>query len=293
MSQEDWHEVEGLPSWLETPATTIPASLLTITRPQILPLNDLTWENFERLCLRYVRRRGSVVRTQLYGVKGQAQDGIDLYVRLVEPSRYEVYQSKKLEKLTAGDIAKATEKFVEGKWFDRSKAFRMMISHEIEDTKIAEAIEAAGMLLEKEGIEFEVLGALQISLWLKDEPRIVDDFFSRAVVGAFCGAEAVARLESRLDAEQVARYRKELRRFYEVIFNRNDPGIPVRTRIGDQEISLRERFVVPDVYASLSPDIGDRSWRDGVYPTLKSDRNYANELRKTTLPKSASLFQRF
>lgn len=80
---DNWFEEEGVPTWLETPATNIAKTLLTIARPQLLPLNDLTWENFERLCLRYVRGRGGVVRTQLYGVKGQAQHGIDLYVRLV------------------------------------------------------------------------------------------------------------------------------------------------------------------------------------------------------------------
>jgi hypothetical protein len=36
VNQEDWYEVEEVPSWLETPSTTIPASLLTITRPQLL-----------------------------------------------------------------------------------------------------------------------------------------------------------------------------------------------------------------------------------------------------------------
>ena len=234
MSEEDWCEVEGVPSWLETPATTIPASLLTVTRPQLLPLNDLTWGNFERLCLRYVRTRGSVVRAQLYGVKGQSQHGIDLYARLADPARYEVYQCKKLKSLTASDIANATDEFIGGKWFGRSKAFRIMTSHEIEGTRIAEAIEAAGTRLERDGIAFEVLGALQISFWLKDEPRIVDDFFSRAVVEAFCGADAIAKLGQRLNAENVARYRRELRRFYEVVFNRNDPGIPIRTRIGDR-----------------------------------------------------------
>lgn len=261
LTQEDSYE-ERLPTWLETPPTDVAPTNLTVTRPQLLPLNDLAWENFERLCLRYVRTRGSVVRAQLYGIKGQAQHGIDLYARLSEPARYEVYQCKKLKSLTAGDIANATAEFIDGKWFGRSKAFRIMTSHEIEDTKIAEAIEAAGTRLEKDGIEFEVMGALQISLWLKDEPRIVDDFFSRAVVEAFCGADAIATLGQRLNAEKVARYRQKLGKFYEIVFNRNDPGIPVRARIGDQEIPLGDRFVVPDIYVPLRPDVGKREGGD-------------------------------
>jgi NACHT domain len=269
--QEDSYEADGVPSWLETPATSVPTRLLTVTRPQLLPLNDLTWENFERICLRYARGRGSVVRTQLYGIKGQAQHGIDLYVRLAEPARYEVYQSKKLASLTSGDIASAVDKFIGGKWFGRSKAFRIMTSHEIEDTKIAEAIEESGTRLEKDGIDFEVLGALQISSWLKNEPRTVDDFFSRPVLEAFCGPDAIARIGRRLNSEHVVRYRRELKRFYEVVFNRNDPGIPVRTRIGDPEIPLLERFVVPEVYATPSPDVRtNQATADGRAQAVRS-----------------------
>jgi hypothetical protein len=46
-------------------------------RAQVLPLNDLAWEHFERLCLRYVRSRSSVVMTQLYGVAISAVRGAD------------------------------------------------------------------------------------------------------------------------------------------------------------------------------------------------------------------------
>ena len=78
MADDTWPEEVGVPTWLETPATGVGVTLPTVTRPQLLPLNDLTWENFERLCLRYVRGRANVLRSQLYGVKGQAQHGIDL-----------------------------------------------------------------------------------------------------------------------------------------------------------------------------------------------------------------------
>jgi energy-coupling factor transporter ATP-binding protein EcfA2 len=258
MADDIWYDEEGVPTWLETPATDVAATLPTVSRLQLLPLNDLTWEDFERLCLRYVRGRANVVRTQLYGVKGQAQHGIDLYVRLTDPPRYEVYQCKKLAELTAGDIKRAVDKFLAGKWLGRSKAFRIMTSHQIEDAKIAEAIEAGGNRLEAQGITFEVLGAEQMSIWLKDQPRLVDDFFSRPWVEAFCGTDALKLLGKRLNAVDVAKYRGELKKFYEVLFNRHDPGIPVQTRIGDREIPLRERFVVPEVYGSLGGNLVDR-----------------------------------
>src|SRR5260370_31360609 len=186
MADDIWPEEAGVPTWLETPSTGFGATLPTVTRPQLLPLNDLTWENFERLCLRYVRGRANVLRSQLYGIKGQSQHGIDLYARFTAPVRYEVYQCKKLSELTGDDIQHAVDKFLEGKWRAESKAFRILTSHGIEDAKISESIEAACKRLEVVGIDFEVLGASQISIWLKDHPRLVDDFFSRPWVVAFC-----------------------------------------------------------------------------------------------------------
>ncbi|MGA9883180.1 MAG: NACHT domain-containing protein [Candidatus Acidiferrales bacterium] len=56
----------------------------------------------------------------------------------------------------------------------------------------------------------------------------------------------------------MTKYRLELKKFHEVVFNRSDPGIPVRPRIGDQEIPLRERFVVPELYAAIGPDVRPR-----------------------------------
>jgi len=278
MADDIWYEEEGVPTWLETPAMDIPATFPTVSRLQLLPLDDLSWENFERLCLRYVRSRANVVRTQLYGVKGQAQHGIDLYVRLTDPLRYEVYQCKKLAALTADDITRAVGKFLAGKWHDRSSAFRIMTSRLIEDTKIAEAIEAAAKRLEAQEIAFEVLGAVQISTWLKDQPRLVDDFFSRQWVEAFCGTDALQQLGRRLNAEDVAKYRRELKKFYEVLFNRHDPGIPVHTRIGDHEIPLRERFVVPEVYGSLGGNIADRepATRDNRAEAVESPSSEGN-----------------
>ena len=56
MIEEILWEGEGAPTWLETPVTEVPAlKPPTDTRAQLLPLIDLAWEHFERLCLRYVR----------------------------------------------------------------------------------------------------------------------------------------------------------------------------------------------------------------------------------------------
>src|SRR5688572_15416463 len=92
-----------LPSWLETP----PSSLVqppTLTRIQALPFSELTWEDFERLCLRLVRLDSDIEHSQLYGVRGQNQHGIDLYGRRRSTDGYTVYQCKNEGRFTAAKI---------------------------------------------------------------------------------------------------------------------------------------------------------------------------------------------
>src|SRR5262245_18282624 len=84
---------QEVPSWLELPPDT-EVSPPVETRPQVLPLEQLDWDDFERLCLRLVRISGTVEHAQLYGTRGQDQSGIDLYARQ-EDGVYVVFQCKK------------------------------------------------------------------------------------------------------------------------------------------------------------------------------------------------------
>jgi hypothetical protein len=73
---------ESIPIWLQLPPDAVPADIgPVITRPQELPFDRLTWENFERLCFRLVQREADVEHCQIYGERGQDQQGIDIYAR--------------------------------------------------------------------------------------------------------------------------------------------------------------------------------------------------------------------
>ena len=70
------------PPWLMLPATGGLKRSPTRTRLQLLPVGELEWENFERLCCRLTNTDGDVEQwAQLYGERGQKQDGVDIYVR--------------------------------------------------------------------------------------------------------------------------------------------------------------------------------------------------------------------
>ena len=77
------------PSRLYIPNTNAPILNPVETRPQVLPLHELTWENFERLCFRLLELEAKPIHAEehntpngmtsptvrMYGVRGQSQYG--------------------------------------------------------------------------------------------------------------------------------------------------------------------------------------------------------------------------
>jgi hypothetical protein len=78
---------------------------------------------------------------------------------------------------------------------------------------------------------------------LKDQPRLIDDFFGREAVRTFLGAEAADALGDRLDAAGVIEFRVALGALYREVFGRLERGV----QGDDRNIALSERFVLPDV----------------------------------------------
>lgn len=237
------------PAWLALPPTTGLGRPPTATLILILPLHELTWENFERLCFRIARTRGDVEGwAALYGSRGQKQDGIDIYVRRQHTGKYSCWQSKR-KKLTANGVVLAISEFEKGDWFSKSDQFCICTSSPIQDTKLQDEIEKQRTRLEAKGIDLQVLGQEEISVELKAQSALVRDFFGRDWVPQFCIDDVDKAASARLDADDIARLRRELRTLYASNFSTIDPGIVV-SAVGDgtsKELPLLERFVEPDV----------------------------------------------
>src|SRR6266436_3866364 len=105
---------------LNAPADGIPSNPPVTTRPQVLPFGELTWENFERLCFRLAGRAERVEYVARYGRSGQAQLGIDLFVRVVG-GKYEVWQAKRYKSIAASDVKRIVDTFRSGTWRDKSE----------------------------------------------------------------------------------------------------------------------------------------------------------------------------
>ena len=239
-------EIASLWFDVDAPAVAPP----TVTREQVLPLGSLSWENFERLCFRLAHRCGDVEDARIYGERGQAQEGIDLYVRRATGD-YETWQCKRYQEVRTTDIKEAVTKFLEGDWAGRTKLFRLAIAPSLNATELAEEIEKQRTRCEAVNITFEPLDRDRLSLMLKDHPDLVDDFFGRSWVEAFNGPEAAVSLSGRtLSREQKLSARRSILTLYATHFQTVDGGIPAAAPVflgAVPRVPVFERYVEPAV----------------------------------------------
>ena len=141
-----------VPTWLETPATSS-VSPPVETREQELPFDQLSWEDFERLCLRLARSESDVEYCRLYGAKGQNQGGIDLYARRAGHSRYTVYQCKRVAAFGPQDIIDAVRAFLAGSWAKTSDRLVLCVKASLVPTQRADELERQRERLRGLGIE--------------------------------------------------------------------------------------------------------------------------------------------
>jgi hypothetical protein len=158
------------PSWVTLPATRGLSRPPTKTQLQLLPFQELEWEDFERLCYRLAKTRGDVEQwAALYGSRGQKQDGIDIYARRPGAKFYSCWQSKRHKKLTPALLKAAIAEFEKGAWAAKSEEFVICCSASIQDTKLQNEIEAQTSRLLGNNLRLTVLGQTELSIELKEK----------------------------------------------------------------------------------------------------------------------------
>jgi hypothetical protein len=241
------------PAWLLDPPSLETPAPPVVSRQQVLPLQALSWPDFEKLCLRLSRLDGRPEHWQLYGAPGQAQGGIDIFVRQSNSDRYVVWQSKRHRRFDASKVKSAVRKFMEGPWAERADRFVLCTSASLTETGVADAVEEAAATLRARNIVFDPRGDEKLSELLKDEPAIVDDFFDRPWVRAFCGADAATALGRRLPGREFGDLRGRLGDLYKAHFAAVDPGVLRAAAVSaasQTPLPLAVRFVPPDLMAS-------------------------------------------
>lgn len=236
------------PAWLKFPPEGDFPNPPIDTRAQTLPYGELTWENFERLIMRVVRREATIAECWVYGDRGQNQHGLDILAsRRETPDEFACYQCKRVKKFSANDIKKMVDTFLKGKWADKTKNLILCISLAVNGIKQTDEIAAQRIRLAAKGIKFEVWDGSEagsLSERLKQYPDLVDDFFLREWVRRFIGCDASESLGERLDGAKLAELRSQLQGIYATLFHRHDQGL----RLGSQRpVSLLDRYVAPAV----------------------------------------------
>ena len=187
-------------SWLRVPPTRSEIPPPIVTRRQLLPVDSLGWENFERLCLRLLELESDAVHVSvpsraevsttpkvgLYGLQGQSQFGIDVYARdrliLGEAPlkrKYTCLQARRIKDVTAAALTSSVSDFLEGRWAEVSRKFVYATSASTKSTGLIDEIERHADKLLEQSIELTVWDKEEISKQLKDKPELVDDFFGR------------------------------------------------------------------------------------------------------------------
>ncbi|MDW9381942.1 NACHT domain-containing protein [Chryseobacterium sp. JV558] len=258
-------------SYLYTPVNSI-ADLPIDSKIQELPLEKLAWEDFEKLCLAIIQTEFSVNDCEIYGIKGQAQQGIDIYARQSN-GKYYSYQCKRYQKFDLDDINKAIDYFKGKDFYSKSDKLYLCTSCEWNKTQIQDRFEELKTELENENITLVKWDKIQLSRLLKDQPQIVFDFFGLEWVKKFNGELALQQLSKskKIDAQQVVKFRKELYEFYSTIFNIQDPGIPIKEL--NSPYTLQDRFIIPDILSSVKEE-GFKPTKDDSISNVNYDQYF-------------------
>lgn len=231
---------------LHAPPNSTPTAPPVNTLHTELPFGQLSWENFERLCLRLAQTDSEIEHAFRYGRQGQNQQGVDIVARKPN-NRYEVWQAKRYETYTRSDLKKALKRFDEGTFRDRADKLVVAVQASTSDVPLQDEIETQTASLKAANIELVVLGAEQLSERLRMHPRIVHQFFGRNWAVAFLGASFSESISEELDGAEFAHLRAQLSRVYEALFGIHDQGIVSALTNSAPQPSLLERYAMPDV----------------------------------------------
>ncbi|WP_423600021.1 NACHT domain-containing protein [Roseateles sp. MS654] len=271
---------------LASAADGVPAVLPVATREQVLPFGQLTWENFERLCYRLVRLDGDVEHAARYGRQGDAQEGLDVYVRQGN-SRYHCLQAKRHKAFSSAQLVEAVDSFLAGSWPSRTERFTITVQASLRSTAVQNEIERQATRLSARGILFIALDGEDLTDRLRPHPLLIDDFFGRPWVSALLGEDAAAALKSRLDGGAFSRARNQLSNVYRTQFHYIDPGSFGSAVDADARpaLTLLERYLKPDVLvqeASQTVDDGVLVRDDPSSPVSDRDQTTPRDQRVRT-----------
>lgn len=177
-----------LPLDLESIPSSFEGAPPVASYAQSLPYEELSWQNFERLCLRIARLSIGIDGCRPYGTQGDDQEGIDLYGRKPNSEKFVVVQCKNEKAFGPAKIAAAVDDFLRGDWVSRTELLILCMREGLTTAARENEIHKQKDILTRLGIAFEPWDRLTLDEILKNAPEIVSDFFGRAWAERFNSA---------------------------------------------------------------------------------------------------------
>jgi hypothetical protein len=153
--------------------------------PAVLNTRDMAWESFERLILRMARELERARDVRLFGVRGQAQHGVDL-VGFFPERRPTVYQGKRVKQFPVAELDAAVDRYGQGRRPFNADRLVIAVGAPAQETAVIERLAELREL--HPDLEIDLWDQNEISELLRHQPRIVEMFFGRTIAERFCGA---------------------------------------------------------------------------------------------------------
>jgi hypothetical protein len=276
------------------------------SRLQRLPLAELSWENFERLCVRLAKKDPDTDHAQSYGVPGQNQDGIDLYIRRRSNGRYTVWQCKRYQVYTKGDVLKAVRRFIKafktgeaGIPIQETDRLVLAVTADLTKTEIANEIERLAKRLRRRfNISFGTQDVQGLSDTLKSHSDIVADFFHPIWAEEFCGLKPTGSV---LPDYERAMFQTTLRAAQEGLSSSGNEQLDrIRDLWGEwreaEALSELEKFEKAPTWPLLNADVQAKALRMEAGLRLQMGnvadaRRLLEQAKKTGVPERARVLE--
>ncbi len=156
------------------------------------PFHELDEYRFQKLCCDLFREESNIAWATVYGVRGEAQQGIDVYAQRRLDDGIEVGQCKRYEKFSPAQIRAASEEFFDhwAYWQNqRVRRFILFVTADISSRQHIAAIKEQQERFRSAGIDYEPWPPDMLQKKLRDHPTIIakyvdaPEFWVRKICG--------------------------------------------------------------------------------------------------------------
>lgn len=153
--------------------------------PDVLPFDQRSPEDFERICLVIAEQVDGLRDVWLYGLPGQKQEGLDL-VGFTRERDAVVYQARRWATFSDTDLRQAVEDYAVGRRPFNAKRFVVCVSSPARRTEVLEEL---ARLRESHDFDIDLYDQERLSGMLRQRGDLVRRLFGDQWERLFCGRE--------------------------------------------------------------------------------------------------------